>query len=120
MQVDDLKVYKKLCDLVIYINNLSLSFPKFELYEIGAQIRRSSNSVAANLAEGFDNKHTNIYLESISRSLGEIRETIHHLQICYRKGYFTKEILDNLVYEYTECTKMLFGLIKSLKDQHKK
>jgi len=32
---------------------------KFELYELGSQIRRSSNSIAANLAEGWNNKHIN-------------------------------------------------------------
>jgi len=73
MLVEDLKVYQKLCDLAIEVSGLSLTFPKFELYELGSQVRRSSNGSAANIAEGFDNRHTNIYLECISRSLGEIR-----------------------------------------------
>jgi four helix bundle protein len=120
MNVEDLKVYQKLCSLVIEVNDFSLKFPKFELYELGSQIRRSSNSSAANLAEGFDNKHTNIYLECISRSLGEIRETQHHLRILYRKKYFSQEVLDKLLNEYTECTKMLYGLQRSLLAQHRK
>lgn len=73
MKVEDLKVYKKLFTLAIEIYKLTLTFPKFEIYELGSQLRRSANSPAANLAEGFDNKHTNIYLESISRAQGEIR-----------------------------------------------
>ena len=81
MEVEDLKVYQKLCNLAIEVSDLSLTFPKFELYELDSQVRRSSNGSAANLAEGFDNKHTNIYLECISRSLGEIRETKHHLSM---------------------------------------
>ena len=75
MRVEDLEVYKRLCKLAIEIHELSMSFPKFEIYELGSQLRRSSNSAPANLAEGFGNKHTNIYLETISRAQGEIRET---------------------------------------------
>ena len=73
--VEDLEVYQKLCDLVIKVHKLTLTFPRFELYELGSQLRRSSNAAPANLAEGFSNKHINIYLEDISRAQGEIRET---------------------------------------------
>ena len=59
---EDLDVYQKLCYLHLEINKLSLSFPKFELHELGSQIRRSSNSIAANIVEGWNNKHINIYL----------------------------------------------------------
>lgn len=81
--VENLNVYQKLCDLAIEVHNLSLTFPKFELFELGSQLRRSSNSAPANLAECFNNKHTNIYLEGISRAQGEIRETSHHLKIAF-------------------------------------
>jgi len=93
---------------------MSMLFPKFEMYELGSQIRRSSNSVAANLAEGFGNKHTNIYTECISRSQGEIRETIHHLEIAQAKNYIAGKESEKLTLEYIECSKMLYGLEKSL------
>ena len=89
---EDLEVYRKLCELHLEINELSLKFPKFELYELGSQIRRSSNSIAANIAEGWNNKHINIYLESINRAQGELQETRHHLYIAYRKEYLSEEI----------------------------
>jgi four helix bundle protein len=60
---EDLRVYRKLCELHSKICELSLGFPKFELFELGSQIRRSSNSIAANIAEGWNNKHIDIYLE---------------------------------------------------------
>ncbi len=112
--VDDLDVYKKLFNLAIEINKLTLSFPKFELFELGSQLRRSSNSAPANLAEGFNNKHTNIYLEGISRAQGEIRETIHHLKIAHQKNYFNQEKLDYFSKEYDVCGRMLTNLEKSL------
>ena len=94
MKVTDLQVYNKLFDLALDASNTSLSFPKFEMYELGSQLRRSTNSSPANLAEGFGNKHTNIFSETISRAQGEIRETLHHLRMAYAKKYFDKEKLD--------------------------
>jgi len=47
----DLEVYKKSFRLHIEIHKLSMTFPKFEMYELGSQIRRSSNSVPANIAD---------------------------------------------------------------------
>lgn len=113
--VEDLNVYKKLFNLAIETHNLTLSFPKFELFEIGSQLRRSSNSAPANLAEGFNNKHTNIYLEGISRAQGEIRETVHHLKISFEKNYINQEKLNYFLKEYDVCGKMLTNLEKSLK-----
>ena len=120
MRVEDLDVYKKLFKLTLKIHRLTMTFPKFELFELGSQLRRSSNSAPANLAEGFSNKHTNIYLESINRAQGEIREIKHHLKIAYKKQYIPKEKLDYFIKNYEECSKMLYGLEQSLSDKHKK
>ena len=114
MMVEDLKVYQKLFQLALEVHELTMTFPKFEMYELGSQLRRSSNSSPANLAEGFGNKHTNIYLESISRAQGEIRETKHHLKIAHKKKYLTQLKLNYFISAHEECSKMLFGLEKSL------
>lgn len=119
MRVEALEVYKRLCGLALEVHELSLSFPKFEIYELGSQMRRSSNSAPANLAEGFGNKHTNIYLETISRAQGEIRETKHHLNIARNKNYILEEKLSHFINNYEECSKMLYGLEKSLLEKHK-
>jgi four helix bundle protein len=119
MMVEDLKVYNKLFELALEIHGLTMSFPKFELFELGSQLRRSSNSSPANLAECFGNKHTNIYLEGISRAQGEMRETKHHLRMAKRKDYLTDEKLNYFINAYEECSKMLFGLEKSLMKQTK-
>ena len=111
---DDLELYKKLCELHLEINRLSLTFPKFELHELGSQIRRSSNSIPANVAEGWNNKHLNIYLEGLNRAQAELQETKHHLHMAYRKGYLSEK--EHVKYSdgYDECGKMLRGLQHSL------
>lgn len=118
--VEKLDVYQRVFNLAIEIHELTLIFPKFELYELGSQLRRSSNSAPANLAEGFNNKHTNIYLEGISRAQGEIRETKHHLKIAFSKKYLNKEKLDYFIEEYNICGRMLTNLEKSLEEKKRK
>jgi four helix bundle protein len=111
---NDLEVYQRLCELHLEVNKLTFTFPKFELYELGSQMRRSSNSIPANIAEGWNNKHINIYLEGINRALGEMRETEHHIKIAFRKGYVGQSEYSDLVSRYDECGRMLKSLEKSL------
>jgi four helix bundle protein len=110
----DLVVYQKLFELHLTVHKITLSFPKFEMYELGSQLRRASNAIAANLAEGWNNKHINMYLEGINRSLAELRETEHHLTVAFRKNYLDIAKYCELTDGYSECGKMLKGLENSL------
>jgi len=112
----DLKVYQKLKLLHLEISRESLDFPKFELYELGSQLRRSSNAAPAILAEGWGSRHTNIYLEAINRSLGEVRETQHHLDMAGSKGYLTPSRFDGLDRAYDGCGRMLERLYAALEE----
>ena len=49
----DLEIYKEAFELSIRIHKESLLLPKFELYEKGSQIRRSSKSIKDQIAEGY-------------------------------------------------------------------
>lgn len=111
---EDLEVYQKLCDLHLEVHKLTFTFPKFELYELGSQLRRSSNSCPANIAEGWNNKHINIYLEGINRAQGELRETKHHLKMAFKKGYMEQTKYEDLINRYDQCGRMLKSLEKSL------
>lgn len=110
----DLEVYQKLYRLHLEIHQLTLTFPDFERYELGGQLRRSSNSAPANLAEGWNNKHINIYLEEVNRALGEVHETEHHLTMAFNKKYLSQDKFNYFIHEYDECGRMLKGLERSL------
>jgi four helix bundle protein len=111
---EDLEVYQKLCELHLEVNEMTLTFPKFELFELGSQLRRSSNSAPANIAEGWNNKHTNIYLEGINRAQGELRETKHHIKMAFKKGYIEQSRYKDLTSRYDHCARMLKALENSL------
>jgi four helix bundle protein len=91
LEVEDLDVYRKLCQLHIEICELSHEWPSEEKYEIGSQIRRSSNSSPAQLAEKNDDRHVRNKIEGVNRSRGEAAETLHHLFMAKQKGYITVE-----------------------------
>ena len=111
---EDLEVYQRLCQLHLEISDSTLKFPPFELYELGSQLRRSSNSCPANIAEGWNNRHINIYLEGINRAMGELQETLHHLNMGFRKGYFSVDEHEGYRSRYLEAARMLRGLERSL------
>ncbi len=52
----DLEVYKESKRLAIAVHKMTLTLPKFELFEEGGQIRRSSKSVTAMIVEGYGRK----------------------------------------------------------------
>lgn len=51
-----LEIYQKSLDLFFRTHQLSLTLPKHELYELGSQIRRSSDSINSNIVEGYGRK----------------------------------------------------------------
>ena len=52
----DLDIYKISLELFYIVHPSSLKLPKYEMYELGSQIRRSSDSVVTNIVEGYGRK----------------------------------------------------------------
>lgn len=116
-QIEDLEVYQKLCRLHLEIADLSHGWPAEEKYELGSQIRRSSNSSPAQLAEKNDDRHVRNKIEGVNRSRGEAAETIHHLYMAHLRGYESKETYSGFRERYRECIRMLNGMERNLEKQ---
>ena len=114
MDVEDLDVYKKLCRLYIDVCDLTELWPQKEKYELGGQVRRSSNSAPAQLAEKNDDRHIRNKIEGVNRSRGEAGETIHHLYMAKLKNYISEKTYIDFRDRYKECIRMLNGLEKTL------
>lgn len=52
----DLDIYNLGLSLFYKTHIISLKLPKYELYELGSQVRRSSDSVVTNIVEGYGRK----------------------------------------------------------------
>jgi len=79
----DLNIYKESKKLAIDIHKL-LSLPKFELYEEGSQIRRSSKAVSTSIVEGYGRrKYKADFIRFLIYAQAECDETIEHLDYLF-------------------------------------
>jgi len=86
----DLDCYKNARELRKSISNMCMKFPAEEKYKLISQIKRSSRSVTANIAEGYgrftftDTRHFFI----IAR--GSVTETMDHLSVASDENYISE------------------------------
>ncbi|AOS45881.1 hypothetical protein Verru16b_02972 [Lacunisphaera limnophila] len=86
----DLKVYAEACCLDLEVFRLSKAFPKEELYSLTDQVRRSSRSIGANLAEAWaKRRYPAHFVSKLTDSDGELQETRHWLGRAQAYGYLT-------------------------------
>ena len=111
---ENLEVYRRLVRLHVEVSEITPTFPNYEMYELGSQLRRSSNSAPANIAEGWNSKHSAIYIEGLNRAQGELRETKHHLSVAFQKGYLNKPEFSEIYRRYDECAGMLHRLRRAV------
>src|SRR5438132_12028019 len=89
----DLEIYKLSHELAIDIHNMSLTLPRFELYEEGSQIRRSSKAVSSNLVEGFGRRrYKNEFIKFLIYALSSCDETREHLDLLFKTISLRDEI----------------------------
>ena len=117
MRVEDLQVYQKLCQLHIDVCELTRHWPRAERFELVGQLRRSSNSSPAQLAEKHSDRHVRNKIEGVNRARGEALESIHHLYVGMLKGYHSEESFISFRDRYHECVRMLNGLERTLERQ---
>jgi four helix bundle protein len=94
------------------IFNESKSFPKEERYSLTDQIRRSSRSAAANIAEGFrKRRYPNMFVSKMANADSEAAETQVWLDFAHDCGYLSQVRHDELISGYEEVGKMLGSII---------
>ncbi len=80
----DLEIYIDSKRLAIEIHKMSMQFPKFEFYEEGSQIRRSSKSVTSMIVEGYSRgRYKAEFIKYLVYAISECDETIVHLDFLY-------------------------------------
>jgi four helix bundle protein len=83
----NLEIYKLAHSLISPIHAMTLRLPHFEMFEEGAQIRKSSTSASALIVEGYRlRKHRDQFLHYLHRALGSADETREHLDILHETG----------------------------------
>ncbi len=108
----DLRVYQLAYKLAMDIFRESKSFPKDEKYSLTDQMRRSSRSIAANIAEGFRKRqYSKMFLSKLADADGETAETQVWLDFALDCEYLSKEEHDELLSQYEEIGRMLGAMM---------
>src|SRR5258706_9231377 len=91
---------------------LSKAFPKEETYSLTDQIRRSSRSVCANLAEAWrKRRYEKAFISKLSDCESEAAETQVWLEFAVKCGYMPREDARSLYQSYDEILAILVGMI---------
>jgi four helix bundle protein len=92
--------------------NLTKAFPKEEKYALTDQVRRSSRSVCANLAEAWrKRRYEAAFISKLSDSEGEAAETQTWIEFAVHCGYMTRDDGNALYRTYEEVLSTLVGMI---------
>ena len=108
----DLKVYQLAYKLALEIQEVGKAFPKEEKYSLTDQVRRSSRSVPANIAEAWKKRrYQKMFVAKIVDAAGEAGETEVWLDFAKDFGYLGEAEHIDLIKRYDEVNRMLYGMI---------
>ena len=110
----DLKGYQLAYKLAMEIFNESKTFPIEERFSLTDQIRRSSRSVATNIAEAFrKGRYRNMFVNKLSDSDTKATETQVWLDFSFDCGYLSRGSYEKLVRGYEEIGEMLGSMMST-------
>ena len=109
----DLEVYKQSRELASQIFEITKSFPSEEKYSLVDQIRRSSRSIGAQIAESWGKRrYENHFILKLTDADAEQYETQHWIEISYEAKYIELNIKEELIKRCEAIGKMLNSMIE--------
>ncbi|WDF47227.1 four helix bundle protein [Chryseobacterium sp. KACC 21268] len=114
----ELIVWQKSINLVTEIYRITEKFPSNEIYGLTSQLRRAFVSVPSNIAEGNTRRSKADYLQFLRIARGSCSEIETQIIISKNLGFIDDTIFETLSFNIIEISKMINGLINSLKDSN--
>ncbi len=117
----DLEIYQLSHQLAVEIHKMTLtSIPKFEQFEEGSQIRRSSKSISVNIVEGFGRRNYKLdYLKFLIYSRASCDETLEHLAFLRDTNSLNAQDANYFAEKYTVLGRKIYRFIKSVNLLHR-
>lgn len=112
---EKLIAWKKAHNLVLTVYSLTRQFPSDEKHMLTNQIRRSTSSIAANIAEGNERKTKKEFVQFLYTAKASLSETKYHLLLSRDLGYLKNDKYLQLFNQSNELGKLINGLINYLK-----
>lgn len=101
MSYKTLEIWKLADEIVVDIHEMTLTrLPKFEMFETGSQIRRSSKSTKSTIVEGYGRKRYKAeFLKFLVYALASNDETVDHLETLFKTKSLTDETLFKSIHD---------------------
>ena len=112
-RVEDMPVYRIFYKLALDVEKATRKYP-LDFRWLREQSLRSSESVCANMTEGFYSQYSTEYLQSLYRSRREGRETTTHINYAKDAGVLQTEAAKFILERYEEALHELNNLITSI------
>jgi len=116
----ELIVWQKSIDLVTKIYKVTEKFPSSEIYGLTSQLKRASVSIPSNIAEGNTRRSKADYVQFLRIARGSCSEVETQIIISKNLGFIDEISFEKLSFSIVEISKMINGLINSLKDSNPK
>jgi four helix bundle protein len=113
----DLRVWQDAMTIAENCYRLTANFPREEMFGMTSQIRRSSASIAANIAEGHGREMTGSFVQFLRIAQGSLKELETHLLLSIRVQLVKAEGVDPLLTQCSGLGKMVRALIRSLQSK---
>ena len=109
----ELEVYRVSRQLSKDIFEVSKGFPREEMFSLTDQVRRSSRSVGAQIAEAWGKrKYKKHFTSKLFHADGELLETQHWIETALDCSYISNEVANNLLQQCISTGRMLNSMIK--------
>jgi four helix bundle protein len=116
----DLEIYKLSYDLAIKIHKMSLKLPKYEMYEEGSQIRRSSKGITSCIVEGYGRKKYKAdFIKFLIYAHASCDETILHLNFIKDTHELNGEKVKSFLDAYNELGSKINRFVKYVENEWK-
>jgi len=110
-----LEVWKKAVFFANRVYEITNSFPTEEKYGLTSQMRRSSVSVAGNIAEGSGRVSDNDFARFLEIVYGSLMETLSHATVAQHQRFISDTDLNELMDTAEELSRMLSSFRSKLK-----
>ncbi len=108
----DLQVYQKAFAMAMELFERSKKFPRDEVYSLTDQVRRSSRSVCANLAEAWrKRRYQAAFISKLSDCESEAAETQVWIEFAVKCGYLDASHAEGMYHTYDEILRTIVGMI---------
>ena len=116
----DLEIYILSMKLMEDVHMMSLNdLPKFEMYEEGSQIRRSSKSIVSNIIEGYGRRYyKNDFIRFLTFAAASRDETKGHLEMLFKTHSLSKNKFEPLLEQYKHLGRKIYNFRKSVIEKH--